>query len=165
MTRPLFNATLTNTFIRQAVPGLKTQAQSDAAALATDAFILTLDAITKGDMQAETQARHALTQALSAVSLATKAGEKAAQVEEKEQTPGMRQAVQPMVDEATLTSSLLTELAQTRDPEQLNAWYKVQRQRIDLIKDLSRRNEIFDTIRSRRALLTETQAKAGLGLA
>ncbi|MFA5054039.1 MAG: hypothetical protein WC565_08260 [Parcubacteria group bacterium] len=122
------------------------QAQQEIAGQCYDALGELIQGVVTQNQEQETQAREALDKALQALGMATSLGERLREVPEAATSSMADKLKQPATDEAELQRQMLEELQTTDD---VPAWYKANRTRLDQVQSPALRNHLFDTIRSR----------------
>ena len=139
--------------VKQRMPGIKSQAQYDAAVGAMDALNLVLNAILTSNPAKETEAREALDIALLAASKAT---EMTLKLEDTPEAATSESAEQFKKEPAQFHEfdqqrRLLAELDSIKDLPDLNTWYKDNRSRIDIVVTQSIRDPLLDAIRKKKS--------------
>lgn len=138
-------------FLRQALPGLKTQAQYDAVAGAFEAARLIVNAVIEADPTKEKASREALEVALDAVRKTT---ELSAKLEDEPEATSSKYANAFRAAPAQFTEreevvAMLAELAELKTRDEVLAWYAQQRDRRERIVSKSLRDELYDAVRAK----------------
>jgi len=138
--------------LKQQMPGLQTQAQFDVFMAAFDALRLYMGNVFSGQPYA--QAKEALLKSLDVAVDATKLSEKLGHVPEASTNPEADKYKNPPKEfgETEHFQSLMTDLDSIRSREQLNQWYSATKAQREMIVSSSLRNQLFDNIRSIRAV-------------
>lgn len=138
--------------IRQAMPGVQTQAQFNLVLAAFDAVKVTLNASFLGDKRAAAAAREVLLKALDSADRVTELSVKLSAVPEaatsKEAEVYKTRPLQ--FDEYDTMKSLLIELQGISEGPRLVEWYNTNREKIDRVVSPKLRNELLDTIRAKK---------------
>lgn len=129
------------------IPGLRTQGQVQALALALKAFdLLTTATVAEQPTAEEYEALH---KAMEALRVASKLARQAEVAPEAVTTV----SVTPHVPEEIIYQELCTELTGITDKTHFVAWYTANRSRFELVQSTSRRNKLFDLIREKKHTL------------
>lgn len=144
--------------MRQYMPGLKTQAQFNTFREAFDALRLTLNFIFEDNAAKALEARKALDLSLEAAAQATLISNHLRDVPEAATSKAAAEFKNPpsQVYEFDIQKILLTELAHTKSPDELAAWYLRTKEQRDQVVSQTLRNVLMDEIR-RKKLELEAQ--------
>lgn len=134
--------------LRRLLPGIKTQAQHDAAALALRALVGALSYTFEGRSREAEEVQKGL---ILALGVAEKATRLAAQVEDSPEAVSAKEFVEPPkeFEEEALFNQLMAEL-----PGVVNfqAWYDASKEKRARIVSSKYRNPLYDEIRKHRCL-------------
>jgi hypothetical protein len=138
--------------IRKGMPGITTQAQFNATLAAFDALKVTLNAIFLADTSEESRGQAALKEALEVARQVTVVVVKLSHVPEAATSQAAEEFKNPPAQftEYDTMKALLLELETISTSEGLAQWYSTNRPRIDRVVSQSYRNELLDTIRSKK---------------
>lgn len=142
--------------IRQQVPGIKTQAQFDVFMTSFDALRLYMNSTFLGDKEQAEKAKQVLLEGLDAAVTATELSQKLNEVPEAATSPEAEKFKVPPKElyEQEVQQSLLSELGALSTLGELNAWYLANKVKFDLVQSQAYRNELFDSVRQKKASLT-----------
>jgi hypothetical protein len=137
------------------MPGIKSQAQYDAAVGALEATRLVINSLLNVDRRGELDAQRALELAFDAVRKATELTRKLEEAPEAATSDAAKQFkdAPAQYQEVEIHSQLTLELQLIRSVGALNDWYASTRDRRDKIVTQSMRNELLDAIRAKRNAL------------
>jgi hypothetical protein len=141
--------------MRQQMPGLKTQAQFNAALAVFDTVRMTLNYIFDGNATKAAEAKQALDLALDAATKITEITKQLEDVPEAATSPAAQEFKTPPAQfmEYDTQKALLVELEQIASPGELSLWYGETKSRRDQIKSQTLRDTLLDTIRAKKRAL------------
>lgn len=138
--------------IKQAMPGVTSQAHFDIVTSSFEALKTTLNAIFLGDKEKATAGRKALDQAIEGAYKVTDISSKLGHVPEAATSKEAEAFKKPPAQfhEKEVLDSLLLEVSMVPDMAALNEWYKTNRSRIDEVVTQVYRNSLLDGIRAKK---------------
>lgn len=142
--------------IRQAMPGVQTQAQFNVVLAAFDAVKVTLNAIFLGDKARAEKGREAIQQAIETAEKVTDLSSKLGHVPEAATSKAAEEFKNPPAQftEYDTYKGLIGELEVLASGSELSQWYTTNRARIDRVISQSLRNQLFDSIRQKQTTLS-----------
>lgn len=140
---------------RQQMPGIKSQAQYDAAVGALDASRLVINALLEVDTAREQQARSAFELALDTVRKATELTHRLEDSPEAATSAAAQQFKDEPAQfrEAEIEARLTHELQQLKSVEALNNWYLATKGLREKLVTQTVRNQLLDAVRAKRNAL------------
>jgi hypothetical protein len=131
---------------------LKSQAQFHAFQAAFEAFRGVMNSIFAESVLSEKESLDALGKAFDVAKQATRITKQLEDVPEAASSKAAEEFKQPPAEfgEYDVQRALFTELVMISSLDQLNEWYRVNRNRIDTVRSPSLRNPLLDAIREKK---------------